>query len=505
MALSAGTHLGPYEIIALLGAGGMGEVYRARDPRLQRDVALKILPDVFADDRERLARFQREAQVLASLSHPNIGHIYGLEETDSIRALVLELIEGPTLADRLARGPIQLAEALVIARQVADALDAAHEHGVIHRDLKPANIKVRDDGTVKVLDFGLAKLTQASGLGPPGPELTASPTMSAAFTGAGVILGTAAYMAPEQARGRSVDKRADIWAFGCVLFEMLTGRHAFDGADATEMIAAVVRADPDWAVLPANIPPRLRALLKRCLEKEPRERLRDIGDVRFELDAATVPVPVSAAAPRGFGSRHARPLAAVAFVSAVALAFVTGYIVRTDTPPAAPVQFSFPLPPGHALISGPVISRDGRRIAYVTSDGNAPQRLYVRELEELEAREIPGTDGAREPFFSPDGRWIAFFARGRLFKVDNEGGAPVALADAISPIGGTWGEDDTLVFTPTWNGGLYHISASGGQPELLIRPDPKLEYAYVWCGFRKFWPLDSRNSGAFSRKAGQLS
>ncbi len=291
MSLAPGTRVGVYEVTALLGAGGMGEVYRARDPRLQRDVALKILPDVFAADPERLARFQREAQVLASLTHPNIGHIYGLEETESIRALVLELIEGPTLADRLAHGPMALAEGLAIARQIADALDAAHEHGVIHRDLKPANIKVQDDGTVKVLDFGLAKLTQASGTGPQTPELTGSPTMSAAFTGAGVILGTAAYMAPEQARGRAVDKRADIWAFGCVLFEMLTGKRAFDGADATKMIAAVVRAEADWTALPAATPPRLRALLKRCLEKDPRQRLRDIGDVRFELLDSALAAP----------------------------------------------------------------------------------------------------------------------------------------------------------------------------------------------------------------------
>ena len=479
MAIGLGSRVGPYEVTALLGEGGMGKVWRGRHTGLKRDDALKVLPDAFASDRDRLARFQREAQVLASLNHPNIARVYGLEHADGVQALVIELVDGPTLADRIAQGPIPVEEALAIAKQIAEALDAAHEQGIIHRDLKPANIKLRADGVVKVLDFGLAKALDSA---PAAIDVSQSPTITspAMMTGVGVILGTAAYMSPEQARGKTVDKRTDIWAFGCVLYEMLAGKPGFDGADSTEMIAAVVRGEPEWSALPTDTPPGLRALLKRCLEKDPRHRLRDIGDVGFELVSALTAPAIPAVSRRGFAARHARPLAAAAFVTAVAMAFAAGYTTHPNDAPAAPVQFSFPLPPGHALISGPVINRDGRRIAYVTSDGTRPQRLYVRELRELEGREIPGTEGARGPFFSPDGRWVAFFARGRLFKVDVEGGAPVVLADAFSPMGGAWGEDDTLVFTPTWNGGLYRVNASGGQPELLIRPDHKLEYAYTW-------------------------
>src|SRR5688500_1256232 len=307
MALASGTRVGAYEIVALIGAGGMGEVYRARDPRLQRDVALKILPEHLTSDAERLARFQREAQVLASLAHANIAHIFAIEDAPAAaggtRALVLELVEGPTLAERIAQGPVPVDEAIAIAKQIAEALDAAHEQGIVHRDLKPANIKLREDGTVKVLDFGLAKLgtdtADASSLGG-----SLSPTLSVAFTGAGTILGTAAYMAPEQARGKKVDKRADVWAFGCVLFEMLAGAKAFDGTDATEMIAAVVRGEPAWAALPKDTPPALIALLRRCLQKDPRQRLRDIGDARHDLEYATAAVTAQSAASRARPSRR---------------------------------------------------------------------------------------------------------------------------------------------------------------------------------------------------------
>src|SRR5713101_6263384 len=288
MPLSAGTRLGPYEIVTPLGAGGMGEVYRARDTKLNRDVALKILPDTFATDPERLARFQREAQVLASLNHPHIGAIYGFEESNGIRALVLELVEGPTLADRIAQEAIPLDEAVPIARQIAEALEAAHEHGIIHRDLKPANIKVRPDGTVKVLDLGLAKLAESGEAGPAGRNLTQSPTITspAMMTGAGMILGTAAYMSPEQARGKTVDKRADIWAFGCVLYEMLTGKAAFGGDTLTDIVAAVVTNEPDWAALPANMPAAAQALLRRCLQKDVGRRLQHAGDARIEIEEA---------------------------------------------------------------------------------------------------------------------------------------------------------------------------------------------------------------------------
>ena len=488
MSLGPGVRLGPYEVIAAIGAGGMGEVYRARDTKLNRDVALKILPATFASDPDRLARFHREAQVLASLNHPHIAAIYGFEDSGDTHALVLELVEGPTLADRIALGPLPVDEAIAIAAQLAEALEAAHEQGIIHRDLKPANIKLKADGTVKVLDFGLAKLAEPAGVGQlaAGSVLSMSPTITspAMMTGVGVILGTAAYMSPEQAKGRVADKRSDIWAFGCVLYQMLTGQRPFGGDDVTETIAAVVRADPDWTALPAATAPSLRRLLSRCLEKDARQRLRDIGDARLELvDSALTANPVVAVTPHVYASRGVRIVAGAAFVSVVALAFTAGYAVRSSDKPGTSIQFSFPLPAGHALISGPIIARDGGRIAYVSSDGATPQRLYVKEPNEFEARVIPGTEGAAEPFFSPDGRWIAFFAKGRLFKVDLQGGAPVAIGDAPSPLGGTWREDDTLVFTPTWNGGLYRMNANGGQPEPLIRPDKKTEYAYTWPYF----------------------
>jgi serine/threonine protein kinase len=283
MTLVAGTRLGPYELVGAIGAGGMGEVYRARDTKLNRDVALKILPDIFAADPERLARFQREAQVLASLNHPNIGAIYGLEESNGVRALVMELVEGPTLAARIATGPIPLAEVLPIARQIADALEAAHEQGIIHRDLKPANIKVREDGTVKVLDFGLAKAMEpAAGSS---PSVSQSPTFTTpAVTEAGMILGTAAYMSPEQARGKTIDKRTDVWAFACVLFEMLIGRAIFTGETISDTIAAILEREPEWGALPAETPAGIRQLMQRCLDKDPRRRLRDIGDARIEID-----------------------------------------------------------------------------------------------------------------------------------------------------------------------------------------------------------------------------
>ncbi len=479
MALTPGTRIGGYEVIALLGSGGMGEVYRARDPRLQRDVALKILPDQLAGDTDRLARFEREAQALAALAHPNIGHIYGFEDG---RALVLELIEGPTLAERLAQAPLTADEAIAVARQIVDALDTAHERGIIHRDLKPANIKLLDDGTVKVLDFGLAKFTddrwQADGDAVGAHPASLSPTMSAAFTGAGLILGTAAYMSPEQARGKAVDKRTDIWAFGCVLFEMLTGTRAFDGTDATEMIAAVVRGEPEWSLLPATTPSGLRRLIERCLHKDPRRRLRDIGDARFELDqvfAQEAPAPTAPvrATPRW---RRLLPVAAAWLVGA-ALTGSAVTLLRPDT--HRPVsRYDILLREGESFAySGRhivAISPDGARFVY-TFNGE----LYLRERNRVEAAPIKGAggpdrtdaDGARNPFFSPDGQWVGYWQEGAIRKIPVGGGTPVAVADADNPFGASWADDDTILYAQGGRG-IFRVPARGGTGALVIKAAP---------------------------------
>jgi serine/threonine-protein kinase len=385
LGLGPGTRLGAYEIVALIGSGGMGEVYRARDRRLNRDVAIKVLPADVAADHDRLARFEREAQVLASLNHPNIANVYGVDDSSGPPALVMELVEGPTLADRIAQGPIPLNEALPIARQIAEALEAAHEQGIIHRDLKPANIKVRPDGTVKVLDFGLAKAFDPAASS--GAGATMSPTLSIHATQAGIILGTAAYMAPEQARGKAVDKRADIWAFGCVLYELLTGRRAFDGDDMSTTLAAVLKTDPDWSALPPATPPRISRLLGRCLLKDPKDRLRDVGEARFAINdvlsgAAEESVP-SPTVHRTPWWRRAMP----AMVSAAGVGLVVGVAAWTLKPPPSVPVVRFPIVLPEETISGPyapqlALAPDGMRVAYVTTRS----RLYVRALNEMDAR-----------------------------------------------------------------------------------------------------------------------
>jgi serine/threonine-protein kinase len=464
-------------VVAQIGAGGMGEVYRARDTKLRREVALKILPDSFANDPDRLARFQREAEVLASLNHPNIAVIHGLEESQNTRALVMELVEGEDLAQRIARGAIPLDEALAIAKQIAEALDAAHEHGIVHRDLKPANIKLRDDGTVKVLDFGLAKLGPSGADARDAPGATHSPTLSVAFTGVGMILGTAAYMSPEQARGKTVDKRADIWAFGCVLFEMLTARRTFDGTDATEMIAAVVRAEPEWSALPAGTPPKLIAVLKRCLQKDPKLRARDIGDLRFELDEvsrAPAPGDTSIAIPHVPRWRRAIPYAAAILVT-VGLTASVAWLLR----PAA-----FDRPVARFVINlseNEQFSNTGRHAVAISPDDahivyGANGRLNLRRLDQLVATPIRGTEGAptsplesgRNPFFSPNGQWIGFWQNGQLKKVSVTGGAAVVLCAADNPWGASWSEDDSIVFGQGPKG-IMRVAADGGTPELVVK------------------------------------
>ncbi len=463
MTLSAGMRFGPFEIVAPLGAGGMGEVYRARDTKLNRDVALKILPEDFAADADRLARFKREAQLLASVNHLNIATIYGVEDDGGTQALVLELVDGPTLADRIAQGPMSIAEITPIARQIADALEAAHEHGIVHRDLKPSNIKVRPDGTVKVLDFGLAKA-----LAPDGKPTDASrsPTItSPAVTGQGIVLGTAAYMSPEQARGHPADTRSDIWAFGCVLFEMLTGRRAFDGDTVSDAMAAVLRAEPDWAALPPNLPDGVARLIRRCLEKDPRRRLRHIGDARLEIEDAAAGPATASPTPRqrAFSWRGA----ALTGTLILAVGGVAGWALRSlgpaDPSSAHALTLSVVQPESTVFTSeAPQISPDGRTLAFVATDGSGRDFLYIRPLDSLRAQSLPGTEGAMMPFWSPDSQSVGFFAQGRLKTVALGGGEPQTLANVTLPRGGTWNRDGIILFAPSPLG-LFRVAAKGGE------------------------------------------
>ena len=482
MGLTSGTRLGPYEIVSPLGAGGMGEVYRARDTKLNRDVAIKVLPDVFARDPERLARFTREAQTLATLNHPNIAHIHGLDESGHVRALVMELVPGDDLSVLIAHGPIPLAEALPIARQIADALEAAHESGIIHRDLKPANVKVRPDGIVKVLDFGLAKAMDPVEAGFSRPEH--SPTLTARATQMGMIIGTAAYMAPELAKGKAVDKRADIWAFGVVLYEMLTGRRAFDGDDISTTLAAVLMKDPEWTALPAATPPSIRALVARCLVKDPRHRLRDMGDARLQVEDALAGRGESAPlviAPPG-DAKRGRPAWQLASAMAViaAAAAAAAWFAKPSTPPAL-MRLSIALPPGEQVTTAPAISADGRLVAYAAGRTAATSQLYLRSLDDFAARAVAGSAGAQYPFFSPDGRTIAFFAGGKLRRASVAGGAAIDLASAPMPWGGTWDSEGRIVFTTGLGSGLWRVPADGGVSEQLTKPDGAAHgYAHVF-------------------------
>ena len=469
MSLTLGDRLAHYDVTALIGEGGMGQVYQATDTKLNRQVALKILPEAFATDPDRLARFQREAQVLASLNHPNIAQIHGIEEDEGTRALVLELVEGPTLADRISEGSIPLDEALPIAKQIAEALEAAHEAGVIHRDLKPANIKVREDGTVKVLDFGLAKALDPNPTGDP----SQSPTLTAAATQMGVIMGTAAYMSPEQAAGQAADARSDIWSFGVVLLEMLTGERLFTGKTVSHVMAKVLDREIDFAVLPASTPAPVRRLLRRCLEREQRRRLRDVGEALSHLEeAATGPAGNSAPRAAALVSQpHVwrRALAMALGISAVAMV-VTGLAVWNLKPgePRAVTRFTYDLPTSHQLTGRSravlAVSPDGRRFVYNTSLG-----LYLRSMDTLEARLLPGTEEVlRNPAFSPDGQSLVYFAGldGQLKRLALSGGAPVVLCDATSPLGVSWEADGTILFGQP--AGIMRVSASGGTPELVI-------------------------------------
>ncbi len=481
MSLAPGSRIGHYDIVAAIGAGGMGEVYRARDTQLDRDIALKILPESFAADPDRMMRFTREAKTLASLNHPNIAHIHGLQEASGVRALVMELVEGEDLSQRIARGSLSLDDALPLARQIAEALEAAHEQGIVHRDLKPANIKVRSDGTVKVLDFGLAKAMDVTSGGQTSNTATSSPTMtSPALTAMGLILGTAAYMSPEQARGRPVDKRADIWAFGVVLYEMLGGTQLFQGETVSDVIAAVLRADIDLAALPPTVPTGLRQLLKRCLEKDPRKRLRDIGEARLILDAPDAATEQQTViSPTLSSASGIWPwVAAGTSLAAVAMA---GWMLLSPVPPQDPIRASIQLPPGteYAIDSSNppnlAISPDGSTIVFAATARGAPptaSTLYVRRLDQPAAVAIPDTGTGRVPFFSPDSRQVGFLAGSVMKKVSLSGGAPSVITSGISNVwGGTWLPDGTIVFANPQPTGdmLYSVSDQGGTAELLSR------------------------------------
>jgi hypothetical protein len=475
----SGRVMNSYRLVSHLGAGGMGEVYLARDTRLHRDVALKVLPDALAADADQIARFKREAQLLASLNHPHIGSIYGFEESEGTHALVLELVEGPTLADRIAHSPLPLDEALPIARQIVEALEAAHEHGVVHRDLKPANIKLRPDGTVKVLDFGLAKALERGASAAVSLSMPATP-MRPDATGIGVILGTPSYMSPEQARGKFVDKRSDIWAFGCVLYEMLSGRRPFEGEDATEVIVHIIEREPDLDLLPASTPASVRRLLRRCLEKDRLKRLPDIGVARIEIDdALAAPAAVDsstmAAAPSGARVGPTWIVAAALIIASIVATLAYTRFPSTESRPL--VRASIPL--AERLEIGNLqptfaISPDGTRVVYQTLGGGP---LYSRRLNEAESSVIAGTEGALSPFFSPDGEWLAFFVGQALKKVAFAGGAVITVATLPLNVGtqgyrgGSWGDDGTIVFASSTGAGLFGVPNQGGEAKPLTTID----------------------------------
>ena len=463
MPLTAGDRFaGHFEVTGVLGAGGMGEVYRARDTRLARDVALKLLPDAFAADADRLARFQREAELLASLNHPNIAQIYGIEEDGGVRALVLELVEGPTLEARIARGPLPPDEVLAIAIQLADGLEAAHEAGVVHRDLKPANVKVQHDGTVKVLDFGLAKALESAASGNRGdPSTWSSPA-----TGVGVVVGTVAYMSPEQARGRAVDRRTDIWAFGAVLFEMLAGRKAFEGDDAAGIFAEVLKTEPAWETLPGDVTPAVSAVLRRCLEKEPFQRMRDIADVRMGLQGG-FEGPRRPAASASAGRAPGRTRRILELAAAAAVAGLGVWLLQPDAP-SQPVRFALQ---GAAGL-GPFVelSPDGGQLAYLEAGRGGASRVLIHSLASGEAREVSGAARAGTPlFWSPDGRFIAFADGRTLRRVDVATGAAEPVSDTPVFNGGTWSGDDVILFGG--RDGIMQVAAGGGTPSALTRVD----------------------------------
>ena len=484
MTLQPGTRLGPYEVLSAIGAGGMGEVYRAHDTKLRRDVALKVIPDAFALDPDRLARFKREAEVLASINHPHIAAIYGFEDSGDTHALVLELVGGDTLADRIARGAIPLEEALAIGRQICEALEAAHEQGIVHRDLKPANIKITADGVVKVLDFGLAKLAAEGGTANHA-DPAASPTITspAMMTGVGVILGTAAYMAPEQAKGRQADKRSDIWAFGCLLYEMLTGRASFEGENVPDILSKVLQRDPDWTRVPPNVPTSVHRLMRLCLEKDPKKRRQAAGDVRIDIDQALAEASPAAPSVRTRGPLPARLAWISSAVALTAALAIPAAIHLRETPPAE-MRLQIVTPPTRLPLHF-ALSPNGRYIVFAASESStdATQRLYLRALDKTDAQPMAGTDGATYPFWSPDSRSVGFFASGSLKRVDISGGPAQMLAPTPAPQGGAWHTDGTILYAPNTVSPLLRIPASGGESVAVTRLDSPRQLGHVRPSF----------------------
>ena len=475
MHLSPGTRPGPYEILSPLGAGGMGEVYRAKDTKLKREVALKVLPEAFARDPERMARFQREAEVLATLNHPNIAAIYRLEGN----ALIMELVEGETLSS-----PLPIDTALHYARQIAEALEYAHERGVIHRDLKPANVKVTPEGAVKLLDFGLGKAIENPAAPKDDPSI--SPTLTLEVTRVGVILGTAAYMSPEQAGGKVADRRADIWSFGAALYEMLSGQRAFAGESITETLANVLKVEPDWNALPASTPASIRKLVRRCLTKDRKQRLQAIGEARIGIEEVLAGAPQEeASAPDAVSRRRVLPWAAAAGVLAI-MAAIGWWTAWRSTRPVdnALVRLNVDLGP-NALIGSHVtaaISPDGTRLAFPAQGTDGKTQLATRLLDQPQATLLSGTEGADDPFFSPDGQWIGFFAGGKMKKVSVRSSAVVVLCDASSGRGGAWGEDDNIIATLNSGSGtgLSRVPAAGGTPQPVTKPAERGEATHRW-------------------------
>ena len=483
-----GKTISNYKVTSELGKGGMGEVWRAQDTKLGRDVALKVLPESFAQDPERLERFEREARVLASLSHPHIAGIFGFEDVDGKRFLVMEVAEGETLSERIARGPVPVADAVKIAAQIAEALEVAHEKGIVHRDLKPGNVMVTDEGQVKVLDFGLAKAMGIHPLsGSSGQDWTQSPTLAPGGTQAGMLLGTAGYMSPEQARGKPVDRRSDIWAFGCVLFEMLGGRKAFDGETVTDVLGAIVHKDPELDKLPADVPRRIKDLIGRCLQKDQSRRLQSIGDARIALEE-WLENPLADTAAGGAtvpATGWTRWLPWAAAVVAAAVAFGIGWLLR-PAEERPQVRFQVAAPEGLTVMGSPRLSPDGRLLAFDATDSSGTSQIWIRPLEAVEALPVAGSEGAGRPFWSPDSRFLGFFAEGKLKKVAASGGPPQSLCDVSFGADASWGSGGVILFDGRTSDPLRRCPAAGGVARPEVEPNP--EAGINGAGWPEFLP-----------------